>query len=249
MSDGIKTQYRILAELKRTEEKIFRLKVELDRIPEELATLEKKISSQQGAYNTAKEKFDTQEKSLRKAEGDLKEKEDFLVKAEGRLNEVKTNQEYQAAQKENEMHKAEKALLEERTLTAMNSLEALRTVLATAEAEFKAQTSSLTEEKTKLQEEAKSLQKGYEELLEKRKGSVATLDVDTASLYGRVLTASRGVPIVKAENGMCQGCNMKVRPQLYNEILGHKAIHRCPSCGRILVVATESEDVPAEAAS
>lgn len=242
MSEGIKAQYRTLTELKRTEEKIHRLKAELDRIPQELSDLDKKISNHQEGFNAAKLFCDGQEKALRKAEADLKEKDDFLRKAESKMMEVKTNEEYQAAQKENEIHKQEKALLEERVMSAMNVLEEARKRLSVAESEFNSQTGTLTGEKSKLQEEGKSLNKSYEELLEKRKASVAQLDSSTASLYTRVLNVMKsGIPIVKAENGMCMGCNMKVRPQLYNEILGYKAIHRCPSCGRILVIADVEE--------
>jgi predicted nucleic acid-binding Zn-ribbon protein len=240
----MKAQYLVLTDLKRTDEKIFRLKNELDQIPLDLKNLDEEIEKSLQVFQVVKGQHDDLEKSVRKAESDLKEKEDFLRKAESKMMEVKTNEEYQAALKENETHKTEKGSLEEKVLTLITELEGFKSKLKEAETAHKERTAEFTGQKNRLQEEGKSIQKSYEELLEKRKSIVSQLSSDIKSLYEKAYNTIKGVVIAKVDKGMCCSCHVRVRPQLYNEVLGFKAFHRCPSCSRILIAdidLTESE--------
>ena len=231
----MKDQYLILTELKRTDEKIYRSRNELDQIPVDLSNLDNEIGKSLAVYQAVKTTHDDLEKSVRKAESDLKEKEDFLRKAESKMMEVKTNEEYQAALKENETHKTEKGVLEEKVLTLISELEAFRKTLKDADSDHKARAADFTNQKNRLQEEGRGIQKAYEELLEKRKGVLSQLSTDVKALYEKACATIKGVTISKIDKGMCCSCNVRVRPQLYNEVLGFKSIHRCPSCSRILI--------------
>ncbi|NBX76872.1 MAG: hypothetical protein EBQ92_09990, partial [Proteobacteria bacterium] len=226
----MKALYLILNELKRMDEKVFRLRQELDQIPVELAALDAEIGKSLAGFQAVKTKHDDLEKLVRKTEGELREKEDFLRKAESKMMEVKTNEEYQAAQKENETHKKEKEQIEERVLGLLSEIEGSKKTVKEAEGIHQKRASELTESKSKLQEEGKSIQRSYEELLEKRKGVLTQLDPNSKSLYEKASQAVKGVPISKIDKGMCCSCNVRIRPQLYNEVLGFKAVHRCPSC-------------------
>jgi uncharacterized protein len=52
--------------------------------------------------------------------------------------------------------------------------------------------------------------------------------------YEKVFSAKGGVAIVSAEAGICRGCFMKIRGQLYNQILKGNSLEECPSCKRLL---------------
>ncbi len=238
----MKTQYRVLGKLKRLDEKLYRLQTELERIPEEIKKLEAKLVQHKEEFGLHKNNFETTEKTLRKAELDLKEKEDFIQKSEGKMMECKTNEEYQAAQKEIEGFKTEKNKLEEIALTMMNGIEGHRTLLKNAEAMFKEQESFTNKEKKEYEEASQKLLKSYEEQGQQKEGIVSQLSPETSSLYRKVFALTKGIAICLTENSGCLGCNMKIRPQLFNEILGGKAIHRCPSCGRILITASSEVD-------
>ena len=245
----MKTQFKVLGKLKRLDEKLYRLQTELERIPEEIKKLEAKLANHREDFNLQKANFDNNEKTLRKAEIDLKEKEDFIKKAESKMMECKTNEEYQAAQKEIEGFKAEKAKLEETVLTCMNGMEGHRSNLKSAEDKFKEQEGHCNKEKKEYEDVRQKLLKSYEEQAQQKDGIVSQLSPDVSAVYRRVFINTKGVAICLAENTSCTGCNMKIRPQLFNEILGDKVIHRCPSCGRILITASSEvdENNPADA--
>jgi uncharacterized protein len=239
----MKEHFRILAELKKVDDKVIRLQTELERLPKELKSLDDKLSHEKEQFTSIKSTCDELEKKQRRAEGDLKEKEEYLRKAEGKMMEVKTNEEYQAALKENETHKQDKGKLEEVVLQVISQLELQRTTLKEAEDKFKAAEKSILEERKVLEEERKKLATHYEELLAKQSSVKQGLPPHILVVYNRLNGRMKGGVIASAEGGMCRGCNMRVQPQLYNEMLGFKAIHRCGSCGRILVVNLP-EDAP-----
>lgn len=238
----MKTQFRTLGKLKRLDEKLYRLKTEIERIPEEIKKLEQRLLKHKEEFNLQKANFDSQEKLLRKAELDLKEKEDFIRKAESKMMECKTNEEYQAAQKEIEGFKSEKSKLEETVLTSMNGIEGHRNTLKAAEQKFKQEESVFNAEKKEYEETQTKLVKSYEEQGGQKESLVSQLSPDVAATYQRVFQTTKGIAVCLAENSSCLGCNMKIRPQLFNEILGAKAVHRCPSCGRILITASSEID-------
>jgi len=239
----MKAVYLTLNDLKRTDEKIFRLKNELDQIPVEISELDTQIAKSLETFHQVKNQFETLEKSLRKAESDLKEKEDFLRKAENKMMEVKTNEEYQAAQRENETHLQAKVQLEESVLSLLTQLDEFKITLKDSESQHKKRADEFNQSKAKLQEEGRSIQKSYEELVQKRTSVLSQLDPEIQGLYEKSRAAVKGVPIALVESGLCSGCHVKVRPQLFNEVLGFKAVHRCPSCSRILLVPVDEAEV------
>ncbi len=239
----MKAQYQILADLRRIDEKISRLQDQIESLPNETDKLTQSLQTKRDEYDKAKLLFDTCEKKLRKSEQDLKEREDKLHKAEGKMMEVKTNEEYQAAVKENNAQKQEKSGFEEQALQLMNEVEAQRQILKEVEKNFKSYEESIKKDLAKIEADRSSIVKVLEEQLGQRHSAASQLTHDINAIYLRVATRTKGVGIVYAENGMCLGCHMKVRPQLYNEILGFKAVHRCPSCGRILIIPSKEADV------
>ncbi len=240
-------QFKVLGELKTLDQKIFRLETDVSRIPGELGKLEETLSARRAKLAASKEAFDTIEKKVRKSEIDVKEKEDALRKAESKMMEVKTNEEYQAAIRENEGQKGEKGKLEEAALTAMTDLETRRSEFKALETEFKTFETALNGDKKQLEGERAKLVNQLEGFLAERAGAVARLEPHIAGIYNRLLKAGKGIAVCGIQSGSCLGCNMIVRPQLYNEVLGCKVVHQCPSCGRLLVPPSVEELDAAEA--
>jgi predicted nucleic acid-binding Zn-ribbon protein len=63
-----------------------------------------------------------------------------------------------------------------------------------------------------------------------------TKNIDVALLqrYEIIFSRRAGVAVTEAKGGTCQGCRMRLPPQLYNEIQKHLQVHFCPNCQRIL---------------
>lgn len=238
MSADIKAQYQILAELKRVDEKIGRLQNEIERIPQEITKLNEALFQKRTELTNTVGLSEEKEKKLRKLEQDLKIREDQLAKAQDKMMEVKTNEEYQAAMKENAAQKEAKGTLEETVIKLLSEVDEQRQKLKEGETEFKTYETVIQNDVKRLEEDRARILNGLEEHIVQRHAISARLAPEVNTLYGRVASKIKnGTSVVFAENGCCSGCHMKLSPQLFNEILGFKAIHRCQTCNRILILA------------
>jgi len=235
LSQVVEAQYKTLGEVKRVEEKISRLQAEQSQIPLEISKWDEQLSVRRETYETEKQTFDTTQKKLRAAEQELKEREEELRKAEEKMMEVKTNEAYQAAMKENETRITDKNKLEDEILTMMNDLETEQGRLKEAENVFKEHEIKVTENKKQLEEEKTKVGQLLDEQTKLHLAFVSQLEPDIAKMYQWVSNRVKGVAITGVENGRCLGCHVRLRIQLYNEILGHQTIHRCSTCGKILI--------------
>ncbi len=122
-SVNLKSQYDVLAALKRIDDQLVRVLSDLAKLPQDKAAAAAALAAAKGAFDGAKTTFETTEKGARQAEMAVKEKDDFLKKAEAKLMEVKNNDEYRAALREMENHKKEKGTLEAGKLADMCIIE------------------------------------------------------------------------------------------------------------------------------
>ncbi len=236
MSKAFEEQYRCLVELKELDQKAQYVERDAEKIPEEIRKHEEALSTRRQDLDSAKLQATECEKKLRAAERELKEKEDSLFKAEGKMMEVKTNEEYQAAMKENLAQKQAKAVLEDRVLEMISEVEEQKQTLVGIEREFKDYENGIQADKKKLNDDHQELMKQLEGLLRQRVALTSLLEPSTATLYQKILAAGKGAAVALVEKGRCVACNLQIRAQIFNEILVFTAIHRCANCGRILVV-------------
>jgi len=72
---------------------------------------------------------------------------------------------------------------------------------------------------------------------------VQTVDGDLRRKYEMIFSRRGGLAVVEIRSGTCQGCRMRVPPQLFNEIQrNHEQVILCPSCQRMLYWRAEAEE-------
>jgi predicted nucleic acid-binding Zn-ribbon protein len=222
-----------LIRLQRADSELRRVEGELARIPQrqmELATL---LADERGRLDASRASLDTSQKARRRYEGELQDLESKRSKYKGQLMEVKTNKEYTAMLHEIEGVEREIRAREDQVLAEMERAETLTAELKREEAVFKAaeqehrtRERSLTEEETRLREQAARL--GAE-----RDAEAGHLPSNLLELFQRV-SRLRGVAVAEARDGMCQVCHLKLRLQMYADLKRNEEIVQCPACNRIL---------------
>jgi len=68
----------------------------------------------------------------------------------------------------------------------------------------------------------------------RRQQIIGTVDEALRSRYEMILSRRGGLAVVAVRDGTCQGCRMRVPPQLYNQIQRNDQVFLCPSCQRML---------------
>jgi predicted nucleic acid-binding Zn-ribbon protein len=167
-------------------------------------------------------------------EKELAEGEARIRNKRMRLNQVRNDKEMQALGHEVEVQKGTNQRLEAEALALMEGAEPrapriaeltelvtkTRAALVAAEKEIAAQVEDLKVSISKQRVDRDLMANGLEPALLQR--------------YDMLVSRRAGVAVVEAKGGTCQGCRMRLPPQLYNELQKHLQIHYCPNCQRIL---------------
>ncbi|HLH76870.1 MAG TPA: C4-type zinc ribbon domain-containing protein [Candidatus Binataceae bacterium] len=67
-----------------------------------------------------------------------------------------------------------------------------------------------------------------------RERLLAQIEPSLVQRYEMLFERRGGQAVVAAKAGTCQGCRMRLPPQLFNEIQRHEVIYYCPNCQRVL---------------
>ena len=209
---------------------------ERDAGPARLEAARTPLTSAQSAERTARERVQEVTRAREKLEKDIEFERSRLDERDRKLRQVKTNDEFQAGQKELTEHRKRIAAMEDSVLKLMETAEGLQrdieSAIAAAQAvrgeveaverEVVARTRTLDETITTLDHDATTLRHG--------------LDRATLSHYDIVRARRGGAAVAEVKGGVCQGCRTRIPAQMYNELHAPDAQNVCPSCNRIIYV-------------
>ncbi len=216
----MKEEVTLMIHLQELDTEIVSLKTEKTRIPSHIAELNGEISRLTDALAHEQERSANLEKEKRSKEAGLKEEEEHLVSSERKLAEVKTNKEYQAAQKEIEDRRIQNSLMEEQILLAMDQLDGLKSEISQKEEELTSKSEIILEDVEKLTARALTIEDQITQKEEVRKSLVKDLSPSYLSTYERLSRTFRNEAVlVRVKKGVCMGCFMNLPPQFFNELL------------------------------
>jgi predicted nucleic acid-binding Zn-ribbon protein len=210
--------------------------------PALVAALDNRLETAQAGLATAKAAADQGQSARRTLEKDLAAVQSRLAKYKDQLMEVKTNKEYQAMQKEIEVAQKEVARLEDRLLEQMLANDELAAAVKAAEARLNADKKAIAEERARLEQEAAALESQLRERTAARDEVARALPPDLLASYETIARNRRGQAVAEARAGICTACHVRLRPQVFNEILTNNAIRQCDSCQRFLFCASSTNN-------
>jgi len=225
---------KAVIELQRVDLKIAELNSQIDALPAEIKSLEDQLKDHLEAHESHKQRLAANQKERRELEGDIQPIQAKISKHKDQLYEVKTNEQYKAMLKEIEGEEGNIRKIEDKILEKMLEAEDLQKLVAQAAA-------SLESEKARVAAETRRLQSLREVDVKERDGLVAHRQTLSAALtpavvttYERVRKARRGIAVAEVRNEFCTACNVRLRPQVYQDVLKNADILLCESCDRIL---------------
>lgn len=239
---SVKKEVTLMIHVQELDTEIVSLKRETIEIPMCIAELSGEISYLTDSLTHEQERAGILEKEKRSKESGLKEEEDRLANSEKKLSAVKTNKEYQAAQKEIEEHKIQNSLLEEQILLVMDQLDTLKTEISQKEEELAGRSRVIRDEIEIFTARALTIEDQVIQKENVRRKLVKDLSPSYLSTYERLLKTFHNEPaLVKVKKGVCTGCYMNLPPQFFNELLRDREIKTCPNCARLIYLDEEPE--------
>ncbi len=232
--DGVEVDFEKLIQLQELDNCLRKLSIELSDIPRLIEEVEKKIKADSDHLQKAKERLSLNQKKRRELEAEVKDLKAQVAKYKRQLNEVKTNKEYTSLLKEiqeaqNKIDSLEEEIIKE-LLVADEIEEEIRSATLhqkNQEEHLRQQIQALNQRKMELEEEKSRFLKLREEL-------IPGISRPQLQLYVSIAKKRGGIALSRVTDEFCSMCQLRIRPQMLNEIRDRSKIHLCESCGRIL---------------
>ena len=242
MPDVTKEQIVSLVNLQRIEIEISSIKAKIsnvdqrfEKLDESLRNFKQVIDEQESVINELNQKY-------RNYETDVRMNLDRIKKSEAKLSSVKTNKEYQAFLKEIDDIKEKNSKLEDVMIEFLDRIEIAENTLNAKMVEYAELQSRLNNEKETIQKETETGKRQLEQLDVELNAVVAGIDEGLLATYNKTKSLqSNGIAIVAVKNAICQGCNVNIPPQMYNELQRGDSLKKCPICDRIIYWKEENK--------
>ena len=241
----MKDQLVGLTRLHKLDSNVFGLKHQRDDI-------QARVSDIQEALQQLQEDLDRQTALLsdtinlrEEQEAELKIKIDIIGRAKAKMAAVNNTKQFMAAERETESARRDLVMVEEQVVQLLGTEEKGASDLAerqvrldTLKAEMNAKVEALTKDIKTLDGQLKVSTVGRDKL-------VAVVDRQLRARYDLIAARLNGAAMAAAvDDGTCSGCNMQVRPLVYNQLHKADSLHMCAHCKRILYLESWLEGDP-----
>jgi predicted nucleic acid-binding Zn-ribbon protein len=232
-----------LLELQMADKEIRRLREEVAALPRRTAVIEQKLAGTRAQLEKARAAAKADETNRKSFEANIKDLQGKISKYRDQSLDVKTNEQYKALQHEIQFAEQEIRLNEDRILDVMVNVDARDKQVKAAEADLKAETAAIEKEKEEARKVTAEDEKKLAEWNSKRDGLRQGVSEDVLRQYDRV-AKFRGTGLAEVRDQKCMGCQVKLRPQTYNEVRNGERVMACESCQRIYYFNPANEVKP-----
>lgn len=198
---------------------------------------DEKIAAAQLALDTEKQRLAANQAARRDIEKELALHQGRLSKYRDQLMAVKTNREYQAMQKEIETAQHEIQAFEERMLERMIEFDEITAEVKKAEARFVSEKKAIEEERKQMAADVAEANASLTTIASERATVVSQISPQSLAIFQRIVKGRGTLAVVEVRDGRCTACQVRVRPQVYNELRRSELVFQCESCQRILYFA------------
>jgi len=221
--------------------------------PQRLADAEARLDEATQALDAAKHRLKTSQDTRRDLEKEAAVFQGRLTKFKEQLSAVKTNREYTAMQHEIVMAQDSVRGFEDQILELLVLADELDTAVKATDAALTQERGQVAKERVAREQATSAMSPEIEALLQKRTLVVAEMSREALALFDFVSRSRKGSVVAETRDGHCTACHVRLRPQMYNEVLRGDRLIQCESCSRILFVlppkAAVPEGKPADATS
>ncbi len=221
--------------------------------PLRIGALDAKLADATQALESAKAVLATTRAAKQALEKEAAVAQQRVSKYKEQLMLAKDNKQFHALQHEIATFSAEVERIEGIELERMLEIDEQTAVVKAAEGKLAADKKTVAAEKAAITADAAVVKDTLTQLLADRAVLVKTIEPGLLATFEQVAKGRKGIGISRVVDGLCQGCRVRLRPHLYNQLRAGDQILQCESCVRILYwvpepKAAESEPAAAPAA-
>jgi predicted nucleic acid-binding Zn-ribbon protein len=233
MKDALKDQLLALLQLQTIDTKVKELEAAIRALPQKLDPARRDLAKLESMVAAERARLGETDVWRKQQEEALARDRDAMKLAQSKLGGTRTGKEFNAATREVDFKR--KAIAERET-ELKKVIEALTTTSSQAGAHDKDVDdlrSHIASEQTGVDSKVGELQAEVAKVSEGRGELRARIEPGWLKTYDS-LTTKRGYAVSPVIKGSCQGCHMKLPPQLNNILARLESLEVCPRCGRII---------------
>ncbi len=225
---------RNLVALQDLELRIASLQKQVADIPNKIQAFENELQRSKTEFQARGAHMKELANHRRLLEGQVDASRVKLARLKDQLMAVKTNKEYTAMLHEIQMAEEQIRSEEDKILEIMEEMETKENNLKGAEQDLQKKTAELQEGIRKANESAPQMQAELVRLCEEKILKESQIGIDLLERYRRIAVARKGIALAEAKDELCSACHVRIRPQMYADLIRTETIQACDSCSRIL---------------
>jgi len=225
---------RNLVALQDLELKIAILQKQIAEIPGQIAAHQQEMARLDQAHQGRVAHSQELAKRRRTFEGEVDLMRARLSRLKDQLMTVKTNKEYTAMLHEIQTAETQIRQEEDKVLDIMEEMEGLEAELKKDETELRARTQEIERSIRACESSVPDLETALARLREEKASIEALVEAELLARYRRIADMRKGVALAEARNELCTACHVRIRPQVYADLMKMEGIFACDSCSRIL---------------
>jgi uncharacterized protein len=229
-----------LIQLQKIDSQILKLHTRLNELPQKLKLQRETLTAIIAKHDAAHHELDRLTKERHTCELDLKQDEESVKTFSNQLYSVKTNEQYNALKHEIAQIKDKISKTEDTILELMDKLDIAKKLLDEQKKKVEEGKRVFAEEEKEILAEEVQVKGQVAELELKRKDITVNIDTTILAAYQKISQRWHGQALASIKGEICQGCSMKLPPQVIAEVNKNDKIVRCENCARILF-AEETE--------
>jgi predicted nucleic acid-binding Zn-ribbon protein len=243
----LKEQLLLLTELQRHDARIQELEQMVKSFPAKLEAMNADLKRVETMLERERSSLVETETWRVRQEDEMKSEETRAIQAKQRSAAVKNAKEYMANERELQNTRKQTHEREEEVLKLVGAVETAKKSIGQHEADFVALREHVAAEEKSAREKIDELQKQIAEERKGREVAAARVRPDVLKKY-LTIRMRRGLAMAPVKNGTCQGCNMNIPPQVFNQLQRGDTIELCGTCNRIIYWDKLLENPDGEAA-
>ena len=210
------------------------LELRIADIFKQFADLDARLLDFKTLMDTEDQQNDSIKKEYRDYEVTVQDNLDLIKKSKGKLSLAKNNKEYQSCLKEIEELEKKNSAIEDEMLEILDKLEAAEAGIEARKQEYTVLSGQVEQERKDINAEIEGKQQDLEALSRGRADAREKIKPEFLEIFerSRQLQANR-IALARVVDEVCQGCNVTIPAQLYNELHRRDSLKFCPKCGRI----------------
>jgi uncharacterized protein len=236
------TKIEVLANLQLVDQSLHAKTSQVTEGEQRVAELEGAVRAQTAATSAARDELAVLSARQSDLEARLAVAETKMKDRRMRITRIRNDKELGLAKREVELLKEETGTLETELVGVMELVETASKKLEDLETELTRLAGDRDTEATSLRDTVARLGAEIERERAARTQIIQGVDGDLRRKYEMLFSRRGGLAVVEVRGGTCQGCRMRVPPQLFNEIQRKEQVILCPSCQRMLYWRAEGEE-------